>query len=66
VTTQKSTEPEMIGFLMIPQFSMIAFSAAIEPLRLANYLSGQEFEFIPIRPLAARESGAPGSYAGHS
>jgi transcriptional regulator GlxA family with amidase domain len=42
VTTQKSTEPEMIGFLMIPQFSMIAFSAAIEPLRLANYLSGQE------------------------
>ena len=27
---------------MIPQFSMIAFSAAIEPLRLANYLSGQE------------------------
>jgi transcriptional regulator GlxA family with amidase domain len=42
VTTQKSTEPEMIGFLMIPQFSMIAFSAAIEPLRLANYLTGQE------------------------
>ena len=42
MTTQKSTEPEMIGFLMIPHFSMIAFSAAIEPLRLANYLSGQE------------------------
>ena len=42
LTTSKFTEPEMIGFLMIPQFSMIAFSAAIEPLRLANYLSGQE------------------------
>ena len=42
MTTQKYTEPEMIGFLMIPHFSMIAFSAAIEPLRLANYLSGQE------------------------
>jgi transcriptional regulator GlxA family with amidase domain len=32
----------MIGFLMIPQFSMIAFSAAIKSLRLATYLSGQE------------------------
>ena len=42
MTTSKYSEPEMIGFLMIPQFSMIAFSAAIEPLRLANYLSGQE------------------------
>jgi transcriptional regulator GlxA family with amidase domain len=26
----------MIGFLLVPQFSMIAFTSAIEPLRLAN------------------------------
>jgi AraC family transcriptional regulator, glycine betaine-responsive activator len=32
-------ETEHIGFLLIPNFSMIAFSAAIEPLRLANLLS---------------------------
>jgi AraC family transcriptional regulator, glycine betaine-responsive activator len=35
------TAPECFGFLLIPQFSMIAFAAAIEPLRLANHVSGQ-------------------------
>ena len=33
--------PEAFGFLLIPQFSMIAFAAAIEPLRLANHVSGK-------------------------
>ena len=31
-----------IGFLLAPQFSMIAFTAAVEPLRLANRVSGRE------------------------
>lgn len=30
-----------VGFMMVDNFSMIAFSACIEPLRLANYVSGQ-------------------------
>ncbi len=30
------------GFLLVPDFSMLAFSSAIEPLRMANYLSGRE------------------------
>ncbi len=30
--------PEVIGFFMVPSFSMIAFASAIEPLRLANRL----------------------------
>lgn len=30
------------GFLLVPNFSMIAFSAALEPLRMANMLSGTE------------------------
>lgn len=34
--------PERIGFLVIPDFSMIAFTAAIEPLRLANRTSGRQ------------------------
>jgi transcriptional regulator GlxA family with amidase domain len=34
-------EPETIGFLLIPQFSMMAFSSAVEPLRVANRLSGR-------------------------
>ena len=32
-----------VGFLTLPEFSMIAFSSAIEVLRMANHLSGQTF-----------------------
>ena len=31
-----------IGFYLVPNFSLIAFSSAIEPLRMANQLTGQE------------------------
>jgi transcriptional regulator GlxA family with amidase domain len=34
--------PLLVGFLLLPQFSMIAFAAAIEPLRSANRMSGKE------------------------
>ncbi len=34
--------PHRIGFLLIPQFSMISFSTALEPLRLANRQSGKD------------------------
>jgi transcriptional regulator GlxA family with amidase domain len=34
--------PERIGFLIVPQFSMMAFFSAVEPLRIANRLSGRE------------------------
>ena len=34
--------PEHFGFLQVPNYSMIAFSSAIEPLRMANRLSGRE------------------------
>lgn len=34
--------PEMLGFLLVPNFSMIAFTSAIEPLRLANRAAGRE------------------------
>lgn len=33
--------PETFGFLLLPQFSMLAFSSAVEPLRAANRLSGR-------------------------
>ena len=29
-----------VGFLLVPNYSMIAFSAAVEPLRMANQLNG--------------------------
>lgn len=36
------TRPESIGFLLVPKFSMMAFTSTIEPLRIANRMSGQE------------------------
>jgi transcriptional regulator GlxA family with amidase domain len=34
--------PERIGFLLIPNFSMMAFTSSIEPLRAANRLAGEQ------------------------
>ena len=34
-------QPEPIGILLVPNFSMIAFTSAIEPLRSANRMSGR-------------------------
>ncbi|WP_110685438.1 GlxA family transcriptional regulator [Salinicola aestuarinus] len=33
--------PEPVGFLLVPRFSMVAFFAAVEPLRIANRLAGE-------------------------
>lgn len=43
VPSRPSQNTRTIGFLLVPQFSMIAFTSAIEPFRLANRLSGQAF-----------------------
>ena len=37
-----NSAPQQVGFLLIPQFSMMAFSSAIEPLRSANRMSGRD------------------------
>ena len=37
-----SEKPEHFGFLQVPSYSMIAFSSAIEPLRMANRNAGRE------------------------
>lgn len=38
--TARGSEPEAIGFLLVPSFSMMAFVSAVEPLRVANRLGG--------------------------
>lgn len=35
------TKPHRIGFILLPEFTMIGFSAGVEPFRLANRLSEQ-------------------------
>jgi transcriptional regulator GlxA family with amidase domain len=42
VVANSSGEPIRIAFLLVPQFSMMAFSAAIEPLRSANRVSERQ------------------------
>ena len=49
--SSKSAGTIKVGFLMVPNFSMIAFSAAIEPLRVANRMSGEAlFEWVIASP----------------
>ncbi len=50
--------PQKLAFLLVPNFSMIAFASAVEPLRLANRASGKALYswhlFSPDgRPLSA-------------
>ena len=47
--------PQKIGFILLPRFSMIAFTSAVEPLRLANRIDGRELYSWPIYSL----DGAP-------
>ena len=47
--------PIRVTFLLIPDFSMIAFTSAIEPLRAANRLAGQDL----YRWAAVSADGAP-------
>jgi AraC family transcriptional regulator, glycine betaine-responsive activator len=37
----QTNEPMKIGFFLIPNFPMLAFSAALEPLRVANWVVGR-------------------------
>jgi transcriptional regulator GlxA family with amidase domain len=46
--------PQMIGFVLTPNFSMIAFTAAVEPLRIANRLSGRDLYDWHIHSADAR------------
>ncbi len=40
-STDVPGKPIRLGFLLTPEYSMIAFASAIEPLRMANRLSGK-------------------------
>lgn len=43
--------PYPVGFVLLPDFSMIAFSAALEPLRTANRITGKTlYEWVLIAP----------------
>ncbi len=47
----KSVGPLTVGFLLVPNFSMLAFASAIEPLRAANRMSGQDlFSWVISSP----------------
>ncbi|MBP0048270.1 GlxA family transcriptional regulator [Marinobacterium sp. AK62] len=41
MTTEANSQTENVGFFLIPEFSMISFAAVVDPLRMANRLSGK-------------------------
>ncbi|WP_434625776.1 GlxA family transcriptional regulator [Azospirillum sp. B2RO_4] len=52
---------DTIGFLLVPDFSMIAFTAAVEPLRLANHISGKElYRWVLLSPTGGVERASNG------
>ena len=55
VVLAQGAEPVMVTFVLLPKFTMLAFSAAVEPLRMANQLTGQ----VLFRWQVLTEDGAP-------
>lgn len=41
VEIDRVTEPMQVTFVLLPKFTMLAFSSALEPMRIANQLTGQ-------------------------
>lgn len=50
-----SGDTEVMAFLLVPDFSMMSFASAVEPLRIANRLSGRPL----YRWLLVSKDGAP-------
>jgi len=52
-------EARRIGFLLVPEFTLLAFASALEPLRMANRLSGRplyEWRTLSVDGAAVRSS----------
>ena len=50
------------GFLLLPNFTMLAFASAIEPLRMANQLSGENLYQFPLYSLDGTDSYASNGF----
>lgn len=51
VAAARGEEPAVVGFLMIPGFSLMSYACAAEPFRAANRLSGaQLYRWIHLTP----------------
>jgi transcriptional regulator GlxA family with amidase domain len=42
VVAAEGAEPEIVLFLLVPDFTLIAFACAVEPLRIANRMAGRQ------------------------
>src|SRR3972149_7062181 len=58
--------PQRIAFLLVPNFSMIAFASAVEPLRLANRASGRALYGWPLLSADGRPVKASNGIALHA
>ncbi|WP_127904358.1 GlxA family transcriptional regulator [Solirhodobacter olei] len=42
VPVQTLADPVLVNFVLVPRFTLLAFTSAVEPLRVANQLAGKE------------------------
>ena len=59
LTNSDSPRPTHVGFLLLPDFALLAYATAVEPLRAANRLSGRDlyrWSHVAIDGVAARAS----------
>ncbi len=55
--------PARLAFLLVPNFSMIAFTSALEPLRMANQLTGEtHYEWVTVGSTRDPVRGSNGLY----
>jgi len=61
IKAKNAGSPVSIGFLLVPNFSLLAFSSSVEPLRMANQLAGTTlYEWFTVgadmQPVSASNS----------
>ena len=47
-TVSDGTTTQSVGFLLLDKFTLISLASAVEPLRMANQLSGRELFYSEI------------------
>jgi transcriptional regulator GlxA family with amidase domain len=58
----KVESPKQVGFLLIPGFALMSYASAIEPLRAANLLSGEQlYDWAHVAPSADAVTSSSGA-----
>lgn len=60
-SSAENSLPRIFNFLVVPNFTLMAYTAALEPLRMANKLAGRElYEWNTVSPNGAHTASSSG------